>query len=77
MSGPTGNDAVDAALAELEPLVAAAQLNRALRRAESRYDALVAQAGLDAGRAFVGRLNLAICDRRHLDTVGHKERRTG
>jgi hypothetical protein len=77
MSAPTGNEAVDAALAELEPLVVQAQLNRALRRAHARYEAVVAQGGLDAGRAFVGRLNLAIADRRHTDTVRHKERRTG
>jgi len=77
MSGPTGNEAVDVALRELEPLVVRAQLNRALRRAEAGYEAAVAQGGLDAGRAFVGRLNLAIADRRHQDTVGHKERRTG
>lgn len=65
MSGPTGNEAVDTALARLEPLVVQAQLNRSLRRAHARYDALVAKGGLQAGRAFVGRLNMAISDRRH------------
>lgn len=76
MSGATGSEALDAALDALEPLVVAAQLNRALRRAEARYEDVVAQGGLDAARAFVGRLNLAICDRRHLDTPIPKERRT-
>lgn len=65
MSGPTGNEAVDVALAKLEPLVVQAQLNRSLRRAHARYDDLVAKGGLQAGRAFVGRLDMAISDRRH------------
>lgn len=75
MSAPTGNEAVDVALAKLEPLVVQAQLNRSLRRAHARYDDLVAQGGLQAGRAFVGRLNLAIHDRRYQDTTSDNERR--
>jgi hypothetical protein len=74
MSAPTGNEAVDAALAALEPLVVQGQLNRALRRAHARYDDLVAQGGLQAGRAFVGRLDLAIYDNRYQDTVSYNER---
>jgi hypothetical protein len=76
MSGPTGNEAVDAALAELEPMVAQAQLNRALRRAQAVYDRYVEEGGLDAGRAFIGRINLAVSDRRYDDVFVARDRRS-
>jgi hypothetical protein len=72
----TGNEAVDAALQELEPLVAQAQLNRALRRAQAAYDRYIEEGGLPAGRAFIGRLNLAIADRRFDDVFVARDRRS-
>ncbi len=75
MSAATGNDAVDVALEALEPMVARAQLNRAQARVQAAFDEYMAQGGPAAARAFVGRLNLCIADRRLLATVIDIERR--
>ncbi|MCK5714216.1 MAG: hypothetical protein KAI25_15955 [Hyphomicrobiaceae bacterium] len=77
MSAPTGNDAVDAALETLEPMVARAQINRALRRAQAAYDRYEEEGGLTAARAFVSRLNLTISDRRYDDLYVVPSRRLG
>lgn len=77
MRAATGNDAVDVALEELEPLVARAQFKRALRRAQAAYEQYEEEGGLPAARAFVSRLNLTISDRRYDDLHVVPDRRTG